>query len=266
MPMHPHDKPTNSKSLKRLIELLEDSSEPKDWNNLPAFLEGMVMAKERLPDGWLEKVVRKANERGRTGVVIRCAEMVKKTGVTLADSPITTELMLGFHMRAVQSGWESEEAQKATKQAEQVGLMMEDAEHCGGKLKEGQQDMRRDLTVVGVLLELTAAQALHRNDGKDIDGKVMRNLRNLLALSRSASFQPGGTGLTRRLEGWLPLRAGLRMALKVEGIQQSDQRKDAQDQLKTLDDVVNKIQYLIEKQAGGKPRRALSMLKDLEAM
>jgi hypothetical protein len=265
MPMDPHDKPNKGKSLMTMVKLLESSSEAKDWNNLPPFLEGMVMAKEKLPEGWLQKVVRKANECGRSGVIIRCAEMVKKTGVTFSDPQVTEEMMVGCHIRAAQKNWTGDEAEKAMKQAEQVALMMEAKEHCGGRLKEGQVDMRESTIVVGVLLELAAARALHMNGGKDVDGKVVRYAKNALVVCRQSSFQPGkdhieaATGLERRL----PLWNGLKMAQKVDGVQQSRLASDLREQAEKLDGAINKAKAQVEEQAKGKPRRCLNMYSEV---
>ena len=268
MPMDPKDRPKKVKSLQTIIRILGNSSEARDWNNLPAFLEGMVMAKEKLPEGWLEKVVRKANEQHKTGLIVRCAEMVEKTGVTLADSPITEELMLGFHIHAIQAGWNSEEAAKAAKRADQVALMMESKEHCGGKLQEGQEDMRRSLAVVGVLLELAAAREIHRDCGEDLNGKVTRYARNVVLLCEKANIQVSNDwrNTARRLERWIPLRAGLKMASDIPSIKKSDLAKKIAEQITRIDDAMEKAKAQVEEQAAGKPKRCLNMLKEIEAM
>ena len=265
MPMDPHDKPNKAKSLTTLVKLLENSSEPSDWNNLPPFLEGMMMAKEKLPEGWLQKVVRKANERGKSGVIVRCAEMVKKTGVRFSDPPIAEEMMLGCHIRAAQANWTGKEAEKAMKQAEQVALMMESKEHCGGKLTEGQEDMRKSMVVIGVLLELAAARALHMNGGKDVDGKVIRYAENALLLCQKGSSEPGKDHIeaATKLERWLPLWAGLNMAQKVDEVQQGTLAGSLKEQAERLGVVINEAKAQVEEQAMGKPRRCLNMYNEL---
>lgn len=268
MPMDPHDKPNKRKSLILLATLLENSPDLRDWNNLPPFLEGMVMAKEKLPDGWLQKMVRKANERGRSGVIITCAEMVKKTGVTFADPHITEEMMLGCHFRAAQANWTGDDAAKAMKQAERVALIMEAKEHCGGTLKEGQEDMRKSTIVIGVLLELAAARALHANAGKDVDGKVVRYAQNALVVCEKASFQPGEDHVEAgtMLERSLPLWAGLKMAQKVDEMQQGTLASNLREQAEKLERVINKAKVQVEEQAKGKPRRCISIYNEVIAL
>ena len=265
MPMNPHDKPNKVRSLATLVKLLEISPEAKTWINLPPFLEGMAMSKEKLPDGWLQKLVRKANERGRSGVIIRCAEMVKKTGVTFSDPYVTTEMMLGCHIRAARAGWMGEDAEKAMKQAEQVALMMEAKEHCGGKLKEGEVDMRKSVVVIGVLLELATARALHVNEGKDVDGKVIRYAEIALALYRQCSFQPGNDHIAaaRMLENWLPMWAGLKMAQKVDGLKGSKVANDLREQAEKLQGPIKEAKARVEEQAEGKSRRSLNMYNEV---
>jgi hypothetical protein len=265
MPMDPHDKPNKGTSLKTLAKLLENSPEPRDWNNLPPFLEGMEMAKEKLPEGWLQKIVRKANERGRSGVIIRCAEMVKKTGVAFSNPHVTEEMMLGCHIRAAQAGWAGEEAEKAMKQAEQVALMLEAKEHCGGRLREGQQDMRKSAMVIGVLLELAAARVLHSNEGKDVDGKVVRYAENALILCQQTSFEPGKDHVeaAKRLERWLPLWAGLKMAQKVDEVQQGILASNLREQAEKLECLIHEAKAQIEEEAKGKPRRCLNMYNEV---
>jgi len=268
MPMDPHDKPNKKKSLLTLVKLLESSSEATDWNNLPPFLEGMVLAKEKLPDGWLQKVVRKANERGRSGAIIRCAEMVKKTGVTFSDASVTTEMMLGCHIRAAQATWTGEEAEKSMKQAEQVALMMEAKDHCGGTLKEGQVDMRKSVIVIGVLLELAAARALHMNDAKDVGGRVKRYAENALLLCRQNSFQPGKDHIeaAKELERWLPMWAGLKMAARVECAGQSGLSSDLREEAEKLQGPIEEAKSQVEQEAAGKPRRCLNMYNEVSSL
>jgi hypothetical protein len=268
MPMDPHDKPNKRKSLILLANLLETSSDSRDWHNLPPFLEGMVMAKEKLPGGWLQKMVRKANERGRSGVIITCAEMVKKTGVTFADPHVTEEMMLGCHLRAAQANWVGDDTEKAMKQAERVALMMEAKEHCGGTLKEGQEDMRKSTMVIGVLLELAAARALHANAGKDVDGKVVRYAQNARVLCKQTSFQPGKDHVeaATMLERSLPLWAGLKMAQKVDEVQQGTLASDLREQAGRLERVINEAKLQVEEQAKGKPRRCINIYNEVSSL
>ena len=272
MPMDPHDKPNKRDSLLQIAKILGASDDAKDWNNLPAFLEGLHMAKYKAPHGWTEKIVRKANERGKAGVIQRCAEMVRKTGLRLSEESVAMELMIGCHLRAAKAGFVGEEAEKALKRAERIVLLMENPQHCGAKLKKGEKDMRRDLGVLGVLLELTAAKAvlsLSRADpatnSKVVDyAKKASTLLDLdegyLRLSEQKERVP------LQLQAWLPLWAGMKLALQVPGMDSSDVGRALKRQLGGVTGAVAEAKQRVEREADGKPRRSLKMYEELKSI
>lgn len=263
-PLNSHDRPKKKQALRRLLELLQDGN---DWQNLPAFLEGMHLAGEELSDGYLEKFVRKANEQGKTGIIIRCAEMVKKTGVTLADPAVTTELMLGIHTRAAKAGFKGEDMDKALHQAQDVTLLMEKPEHCGGKVwKIGQKDMRRDVTVLGIMLELRAAEAAHQA-GPEIDfGTVAKTASRVMALWPQQDLTVNeDSGLARiQMERWLPLWAGMKLALKGKVLQDSKLRGELKQAHVALTRSIEQARANVETASQGRPRRCLHMYNDLK--
>ena len=122
--------------------------------------------------------------------------------------------------------------------------------------------------VVGVLLELVAAQAVHVYGGKDVDGKVMRYAENALFLCRQSSFQPGKDYVeaATKLERWLPLWAGLKMAQKVDGVNQSNLASDLREEAEKLEAPINEAKAQVEGQANGKPRRCLNMYNEVESL
>ena len=236
----------------------------------------MKLAKEKLPPGWLERVVRKANKHGRTSVIIRCAEMVKKTGVTLADPVVATELLMGCHLRAANTGFEGEEVEKACKQAQQVVLTMEDKHHCGSKLREGQVDSRRSVVTAGVLLELACVRVKNALGGKDEDGALKDHAAKAVAISQHASYEvvEDKNETAKRLHRWLPLWAGMKLALEM-GV---DVGSAGKRELDRLDDAVSKAIGILEEkpqdrvQAEGekapepKPRRWRIMYDQLKEL
>jgi hypothetical protein len=269
MPMDPQDRPNKHKSMNRFVELLGQSPESSRWNNLPAFLVGMAMAKENLPEGWLEKLVRKANEQDRAGVIVRCMEMSKKTRMTLADAAPTRELMIGLHSRAVRAQFEKEALESALRQAEYVVLMMDKEEHCGGKLKDGQKDMRQNLTVLGVLLEIAAARSVRFSGAVDTDGKVARYAEKTLAICKDDTFDVSEETLVMegQLLSWLPLWSGMRLAMKMEEVAQSSTGQSMQKALGELEHSVSRIREAIQQKVQkdqGKQKRCLAMYQELQ--
>jgi len=268
LPMHMPDRPNKKKSLQRLVDLLQDNS---DWQNLPAFLEGMQLAGEVLPKGYMERFVRKANEQGRAGILIRCAEMVKKTGMTLADPAVTTELILGIHSRAARAHFRGEEMDKALRQAQEIALLMEKPEHCGGgakaALKDGHRDMRRDLTVLGTLLELRAAQTDQAATGDVIFSRVETLAAKIMAFwpqQQVLTVDEDVTAARKQLECWLPLWAGFKLALKGPWLRDPELRGKVTKACGELGDVIELARVKVEEAAGGRTRRCLHMYNDVK--
>jgi hypothetical protein len=263
-PMNPRDRPSKKKSLQRLLGLLQDG---KDWQNLPAFLEGLQMAGEKLPPGYMEKFVRKANEQGRTGIIIRCAEMVKKTGLLLADPAVARELMLGIHFRAVKCGFEGEEMDKAVHQAQEVALLMEKPEHCGGRVwRTGQQDMRKDFTVLGIMLELRATRADQPEEQNVTFGTVTKTASKVMAIWPQLDLKVDENPVPARLqlERWLPLWSGMKLALKAKDLQESNLHGEVREAYDALTKSVEQATALVEAASLGRSRRCLHMYNDLK--
>lgn len=242
LPRHRFDKPSKRKSLVKLARLLGGSSDPNRWNNLLPFLEGMKMAHEKMPVDWLEKMTRKAGEAGRIGVIIRCAQMVKRTGVCLAEPGITRQLLLALHIQAAEAGWLSLDGSSSgettalsrgssiiVRQAEEIARLMDSPDHCG--LHHGgdatQRDMRSDLTVLGVLVELSAAKlnaalestAQVEDEGSHPGAAAASQFsaflaRLLTSWTKNSQYLSAQSILVPelRLEAWLPVWHGLRMA------------------------------------------------------
>ncbi|ERF74061.1 hypothetical protein EPUS_03876 [Endocarpon pusillum Z07020] len=263
LPMNIRERPNKKKSLQRLVELLQDE---RDWQNLPAFLEGMLLADEKLPDGYMERFVRKANEQGRTGLIIRCAEMVRKTGVTLADPAVTTELMLGLHIRAAKAGFKGEDMDKAVRQAQEVLLLLGKPEHCGGRVwRIGQKDMRKDLTVLAIMLELQAAQA-DRPTTNIAFSRLDTTASKILALfpKEDLTINEDPSQARIQLERLLPLWAGMKLALKKNRLQAPTLRAQMRKDLDALTKFVEEAREKVNAASQGRPRRCLHMYDDLK--
>lgn len=264
LPLNIRERPDKKKSLQRLVGLLQ---EERDWQNLPAFLEGMQLAGEKLSDGYMQRFVRKANEQGRTGIIIRCAEMVKKTGVTLADPEVTTELMLGIHIRAAKAGFKGNDMDKAIRQAQEVMLLLGKPEHCGGRVwRLGQRDMRVDLTVLGIMLELQAAQADHPTTDIALSG-LDTTASKILALfpHEDLTVNEDPVQVRIQLERLLPLWAGMKLATKKNRLQ-APLRMQMSKHLDALTQFVERAREKVDAASQGRPRRCLHMYNDLKGL
>lgn len=289
-PMEPREKPNKRKSLHRVAELLGEPENAEAWTNLPAFLEGLKMAKEEPPLWWMQKIARKANMTGKIGVIKLCAEMVKKTGATLANPLLTRELMLGYHMQAAAGNFQGEALEKALKSAEQIALMMEETLHCSGRLQPGHVDMRKSCFVLGVLLELTAYRAINIHNCVDVDGKVASLVTKTLACTRedgwgaqendaalagaSAVKERATRGRNQRdyvlqeqylLEGWVPLWNGMKVALEISSIAEGPNASSLRTTTEKLEESLRRVEKDVEEWSKGDRRRCLSLLKEIGA-
>lgn len=263
-PLSRHDRPKKKQSLQRLLELLQDG---RDWQNLPAFLEGMQLAGEELPKGFMEKFIRRANEQGKTGVMIRCVEMVRKTGVTLADPAATRELMLGIHIMAAKSKYQGKDMEKAVRQAQEIALLMQKPEHCGGRVwKIGQKDMRKDIVVLGIMLELRAVQPDLSEDADITLGRLEKTASKVMALwpqqDLTVNQEAGPARL--QMEGWLPLWAAMKLALQAPGLKDANLRHELKDAHKRLTEPIEQAKKIVEQASLGRPRRCLHMYNDVK--
>ncbi len=263
LPMNILERPNKKQSLQRLVVLLQ---EERDWQNLPAFLEGMRLAGEELPDGYMQRFVRKADEQGRMGIIIRCAEMVKKTGVTLADPGVTTELMLGIHIKAAKAGFKGKDMDTAIRQAQEVMLLLEKPEHCGGRVwRMGQKDMRTSLIVLGIVLELQAAQAGHPIRGIGFD-QLDTTASKILTIFPGEDLTVNEDPIQNRiqLEKLLPLWAGMKLALKKKRLQAPTLWTQLRKNLDVLTKFVERAREQAAAASQGRSRRCLHMYNDLE--
>jgi len=266
-PMHEFDKPNTKKSLVALAKMLSETNDPTMWNNIIPFLEGLKQAKLDVPYTWMEKLTRKANEMGKAGVIIRAAEMAKKTGFRLSQGGVTKELMVGCHMRAVAARFQGDAFEKAAHHADHIALLLEDPLHCGGKLREHESDMRKDVTVIGVLLEMATARAVNAQNGKDDDGKVKNYLTKALALTRDTEFKPAPrthhdhepARLGKAIESWLPLWNGLKLVRQIEDIASGPQADELTLLWNKVNDAVHDALKGTKDLTQRKPRRALAM-------
>ena len=283
-PMSLKERPNKMKSLPVIQKHLAATQDRQAWSNLIAFLEGMHVAKEPIPESFLEAITRKAYEQGQHSIPLRLAQLVKKTNYRLSSQRIAREVFLGCHIRAASAGFQGEELEAAAKQAELFAQLLEQQEHCGGRPRENEVDMRQDLGVVGVLLELAAARALSANGGKDTNGQVANYVAKALAMSQGKDLglkMPSSGELSRMLSReqrqatvhgpanyllqYLPLWHGMKLALEMEGVVSPHQKTALEAKLKSLNEHITKAVSQARK-AEWQPKRALQMYDRLQSL
>ena len=182
------DVPGKKSGLKKAVELMKEKG---DWDNLPSLLIGFKDAKRVISGDDLCWLVRKAGIAGRPDIILECARRVSDTGFTLRSPMVVAELMWQLQHRAVKSGWALKETKQALSWAEMVSELLEDVRHAGGRLDDLQNDVRVQPEVIGVLLQLSAAQATRFADGDDRDGKVAQYTARLLGSPARSLLDPG---------------------------------------------------------------------------
>lgn len=189
----------------------------KEWANLPNLLIGL---RGKVEGRGMGKVVRKAVEAGRIGIVVQCLQQGAATGMTLDSEDVLENVMWGLHATAQRDGWTEEGVSKALKAANQVALLLETEEHGGGRLLS-ERDPRQRPEVLGVFLELVAVQAYRFQNGQDVDGKVKAYTERLLGCIDGAaqppSHAPSPTGPQYEMRHGIPIYHGLHLAERVLG-------------------------------------------------
>lgn len=274
IPMNKFDRPNKDKSLQQICEQLSSTKETAAWDNIIPFLEGMRTARYDVPDQFIEKLTRKANEQAQYNTILRAATMVKRTGLRLSKRQVARELVLGLHRRAVESSYKLAEPSKTLKK---IVNTLEDKEHCGAlsqkDLETGHKDMRRDPVVVAAVLEQASAASLTQYNQKDHNGVVASAVSKLIAL---ADALPGGIvgniekesgpdGDRFVLEDLVVVSNALALAVKVDMTQTLGKEKNIKtvlamrEQLKKVNARIDVVKPKVVAEANGKPRRALQM-------
>lgn len=226
------------------------------------------MAKRRLGSGQVEKMVRRASEMGRQGVVMECVRRAGTTGVFLNDARVAREVMWGARLRAQDAEWSEEGTTKALLQAEQIMELLEDPKHASKQGTVGVHP-RKLPEIVGIVLELAAVKAVKYANGQDEDGKVLAYATPTLADIRAhgdLSFdREDWHDANYKLQMWAPVLHGLRLAFGVlKG--NTSVAQDIKSTTRELGEVVSQTrQVLLASMPQEGTRRGLKVYDDLSA-
>jgi hypothetical protein len=164
---------------KVFLEYLDLAKEPKDWQNLPALLEGWHHARPNMPAHFYSKTIRQANQAGMLPIIIQCLWQVESNGFTLSEPAIRHAIFLSIRINAKDSDWDKNVTEKSLKQIQTVLELMEKPEHCGSRIVSD-SDPRAEPVAIGVPLELAARRAKTQFGGKDEDGLVATYANRLI--------------------------------------------------------------------------------------
>ncbi|KAL8929562.1 MAG: hypothetical protein Q9208_001231 [Pyrenodesmia sp. 3 TL-2023] len=212
---HITDEPNTRKSIAEMLDLMQEG---RDWVNVIPFLEGLRQSGRKVRGWQMEKIVRRAAERGRQGVVVEMLRRVEGTGVRLGDVKVAREVMWGGVLKGVQSQWEGDGVKAVEKYVEQCWDMLSEERHVSKEDKKTGGDPKTQPEIVGVLLWARALKSVLYGKGEDEEGKVKRAAEMLMAVWKKSDCSVDWEDwydANYKLMMWVPVWHGMRMARKV---------------------------------------------------
>lgn len=209
------DEPNTRSSFNKVLALMEESG---DWGNLPGFLEGLKTAGRKFEPGVFEKLVRKAVEAGKTGLVIECLKRVEATGLGLWDLGVAREVIWGATALALRGEWSKAAVEQGVRYAENVWNLMCDPKH-GGVQKDHPKTRPE---ILGVLVQMHAVKAVLSGEGRDEAGIVQKYAQMMLRHWHQAELgleEGNWVDANHKMVIWAPVLHGIKRARKVVGEQ-----------------------------------------------
>jgi hypothetical protein len=210
IPLHWIDRkqeiPDRQKLVTEAINLILNG-EAKEWQNLPSLMQGLKDgAKKPLSDALMEKIVRRAVQKGKLGHALLCLQQASRTGMTLKNERVLRWVVHGLRTVPQEAGWDKEVLEKAVRNASAVADMLESEEHGSGHVMS-ENDPRARLEVLGPWLELVAVYAYKFQDKKDSrEGTVKRYAERMVSrLEETKSKKVRATALQTVLHRRLTL-------------------------------------------------------------
>lgn len=267
---HKRDEPPTWPSFHKILGLMNETG---DWKNLPGFLEGLKTANRKIKSAQIERLVRKASEAGRQGIVHDCLRRVEGTGVGLWNVRVAREAMWGAVLRAMQGGWSEEAVEKAVKYADNLWELMWDPRHLQNEtVGEDTLHPRFRPEILGVLMQLHATKAVMFGGGKDEGGLAMKYKELMLKSWGNADLsfdESDWQDANYKMLMWAPVWHGMKMMQRIEAERSSKNivGKETSDVNRDLEQVLQKSQQAVAKHPpqDGK-RRGMKLYEDLSSV
>ncbi|KAI5302752.1 hypothetical protein KEM55_000908, partial [Ascosphaera atra] len=218
-------KPLNSagtpktKDARKIIKLMKTK---EDWDNLLPFLRSLADSRKIHSYDW-EWIVRKAGEKGYHNLIVKCALQARHTGISLGYERVARYFYLQFHREAQQAGFKGEQLEHALKVAQKTALLFNLPEHAPPK---GHHSPQRLPDIIGVFLELSAAVSISAHGSKDFDNNcVLDYAQKVVDTWPLGEFKVPEEWpvANEKLQSYLPLWNGIRLALNVDSVKASSQ-------------------------------------------
>jgi hypothetical protein len=166
-------------SEKSFLRVLDLTTEPQDWRNMPALIEGLHNVKKLAPR-YQKRFILAAAEAGMVSVLLQCLQQAANNGFSLNLPVVRLNMFHIIRDIARNSDWEEEATQKCLKQIQQVLDFMDDPAHCGEKTIMP-DDPRTQPYVIAIPLEIAAMRVTNHLGGVDEGGLVAMYTSRLLA-------------------------------------------------------------------------------------
>ncbi|KAF7718833.1 Uncharacterized protein PECH_005835 [Penicillium ucsense] len=206
---------------KDAYEVLRLIAANNEWKALLPFLSGLYMSHFRLNPNRFAQLVRKASDAGKLSVIMECVRQAHRTGFHLRDLTVVERLFYDIHVLAQSADFQGPALNKALNLAKQaVDLMDQDTSSQNSALNT--KNPKTQPSVIGTLLELTAARAINEFGGKDQANEVLGYARKLIAArplyqeQKALAAQSGAA--TERAQQILPVYNGLRLSISIHGL------------------------------------------------
>jgi hypothetical protein len=213
-PMDPQSRPRKQE----IVEVVSLMKTTKDWQNIIPFLAGLRISRRFLNQGRWEWLIRRAGEANALGIILECAKQSERTGLRLREVDVVQKLFFALHQKAQAADFKGPANTKALSLAQQAVMLMQDPKHINHKLELN--PMRRPF-LIGVLLELSAANVLYEFEDRDESGRVHAYAERLMATWPLGAFDAktrDWVHIDRMLQENVPIWNGIRLALQVNGI------------------------------------------------
>lgn len=259
------DEPPTRGSFAKVVQLMGETG---DWGNMAGFLEGLKVAKRKLKGWQLEKMIRRANDGGKQGVVYDLLRRADKTGVGLWDLGVCREVMRGAVLKGIQRGWSEEGVEKGVRYAESIWELMWESKHRDEQKKAG-VDPRGRPEIIGVMVLMHAVKAVKfggANDGGPMVEKYAElmlerweNSRDVMVVDRQ-----DWSDANYKLLIWAPVWQGMKMAQQVVGAGTPLGKRVEEKLRQDVEPLLQKSQAIISAHTPEEGmRRGLKMYEDI---
>ncbi|KAJ5272521.1 hypothetical protein N7478_007646 [Penicillium angulare] len=203
---------------KEIIDVLRLMEAANDYQNLVPFMSGLWNSQMRVSPARWQYLIRKVASTGRLSLIVECARQGQRTGLSLENQDITTRLFYELHSMAQSAEFKGHQVTEALKSAKNALEVMDSYPAIPTTNPKYQP------YVIGTLLELSAARATDKFEGKDQGNEVLNYAKKLLARWNGEDFKAvpknafDAEVVDQRLIKAIPIFKGLELCGSIDSI------------------------------------------------